>query len=349
MSEKLLTLLLYFDFTVNGNLKSLLISKTELLKLLDMELVLKVVEEVLKEHAKSRVIMPPKISIELSKEGVVEYDSHFHVMPAYVKLYDQLGAKLIGAFPARKFMGRSLISGIIILINPITGEIESIMDGSYITYIRTAALCLIGAKYLAPPKPRKLAIIGAGELGKHTLLAFSSYYTSLEKVTVFNRSWEKGVKYMDEMKNKVKLEIDLAETLEKATKDADIIITVTTAKAPLVRSEHIGEGMLLCAIGSYQEYSEDCVLKCDKIVVDDLEQAKFRGSLAPLFKQSLLTDKDIYADLSAIVSGKLKGRENDEEIIFFESLGIGSVDIAVAYYAYMKAKEYDLGESFSFE
>jgi len=211
--------------------------------------------------------------------------------------------------------------------------------------MRTGAVTGVGAKYLARPDSEVVAMIGAGVQARTQLLALLEVLKNLKEVRVYDIRKEASIKYSEEMSEKTGLRIVPVDTPKDAVVGADIIITVTVADEPIVKDKWVKEGSFFSHVGSYQEEEYEVVLHSDKIVVDEWEHVLHRGTpiLAKMYKEGVIKDEDIYANLGDIVIGRKPGRENPKERIFFAPIGMGSEDVAVGYIIYKNAKEKKLG------
>jgi ornithine cyclodeaminase/alanine dehydrogenase-like protein (mu-crystallin family) len=170
----------------------------------------------------------------------------------------------------------------------------------------------------------------------------------IREIRVTDRNRKLASMYVDEMREKLELDLRQTNTTQEAVKNADIIVTATTSKEPFLRAEWLKSGSFISAIGSYQEVHHEVTIKADKVVVDNLEQVKHRGNIGSMFERGYLTEKDIHGELEEIVVGKKKGRETDDEIILLVPIGMGSEDVAVAYLAFKRAKKEGLGQRVAF-
>lgn len=330
------------------NPSTLLITQEQVKSLLDMPTVLKIVERVYRSHGEGKVIMPPKVTLDLG-----EHDSWpFHkaalnAMPAYLGDVDIAGIKWAGGFQNNYKIGLPFISAMILLINPKTGAFIAVMDGVYITAIRTGAASAACAKVLARKDASVLGIIGAGVQGRMHLRAFQQVF-KLKEVRVIDIKEGAAEKYREEMTAELGLNILPKKSYRETVEGADIVCTVTIADEPLVQREWLKKGTLVVSAGSYQELDPEVVLSSDKIIVDSWAQTSHRGELAKLVEAGKLGEKNIYAEIGEILSGKKNGREREDENILTVPIGIGSLDIACAFEVYRKALEQKIGTQFSF-
>jgi len=259
---------------------------------------------------------------------------------------DVAGLKWAGGFWNNIHRGIPSVCGMILLIEPKTGQFRAVLDGSLITALRTAAQSVVGIKYLAAKNFTSIGIYGAGTQVRYHTLMFSKYFPSSE-VRVYDIRRELVEELVQEFSNKFDMKIIPCNNPQEPSK-ADVIITLTSSKTPFIRAEWVRRGQLVIALGSYQEIYPEVIRKADKIVVDQLQQALHRGALKVLADKGEITDNEVYATIGEIVAGLKAGRRGDEEIIFFEPIGTGMLDVAVAAIAYNKAVEQGIGQEFRF-
>lgn len=312
----------------------LVLDRRETEELLDMSEALKAVERAFKLEANGETIMPPKLYLDLPA-----YHGDFRAMPAYVD--NSVGLKWVSVYPDNHRRNYPCVMAIIILSDTETGCPLAIMDGTYITSMRTGAAGGVAVKYLARRSSSVIGIVGAGVQARTQLLAIDEVLPNIEEVKVFDLYGDRSQKYAEEMAAKLNISIRPVQTIEEAT-EADVVVTTTTSAVPIVKKQHIRPGTHINAIGADgrgKQEMEIGVLKNAKIVVDDIEQAAHSGEInVPLLKNLIALD-DIYASMGEIVAGKKRGRENDEEITVFDSTGLAIHDIICAKVVYNKARK----------
>lgn len=312
----------------------LFLSRSEIEELLSMGEALKAVEYAFELEAEGKAITPPKLYLNLP-----EYQGDFRAMPAYID--GCAGVKWVSAYPDNWRKNLPSVMATIVLCDPNTGYPLTIMEGTYITNVRTGAAGGIAVKYLARRDSSIIGMIGAGMQAKTQLLAISEVLPTVEEVKVFDQRQEASLRYVDEMRTRLNINIHPVETIEEATK-ADIVVTTTPSREPVVKKHYIRPGTHINAIGAdakgKQELEAD-VLKDAKIVVDNMEQASHSGEINVPLSQGLLKVEDIYGALGEVVARIKKGRENNEEVTIFDSTGLAIQDIICAKLVYEKAKE----------
>ncbi len=293
------------------------------------------------------VILPGKL---VTRWGQTPEDENvlgrINAMPGYVGgEYDMAGIKWIGSGPMNYKQGLPRASVSIILNDPDTKLPVCFADGTEVSAKRTGASGGIAVRLLSREDSEVVTICGAGAQGRTQLEAIMLVRPGIKKVYVYDIMEANARRYIDEMAPKYeKVQFALASDLEACVKESDIIICVTLANEPFIHSGWLKKGCLLAQLADY-EVTYDCVRKASKIVVDNWETIKHRmiSTAALMWKEGLITDDDIYAQLGGILNGSRPGRENDEEIIYFNAVGTGLLDIAVATRCYREALEMGIG------
>jgi alanine dehydrogenase len=312
----------------------LLLGRSKIEELLSIGEALKAVEHSFKLKTEGRAIMPPKLYLNLP-----EYQGDFRAMPAYID--GSAGVKWVSVYPNNWRQNLPSVMAIIILCDANTGYPLAVMDGTYITKIRTGAAGGVAVKYLARRDSSVIGLIGAGVQARTQLLAISEVLPKIEQVKIFDQQRDASVTYANEMGTELDINIRPVETIEEAL-EADIVVTTTPSREPVVKKQHIAPGTHINAIGAdakgKQELESD-LLKEAKIVVDNIEQASHSGEINVPLSQGVIKVEDIYGTLGEVVANMKKGRENDQEITIFDSTGLAIEDIICAKLVYEKAKE----------
>jgi ornithine cyclodeaminase len=211
----------------------------------------------------------------------------------------------------------------------------AVMDGTIVSAMRTGGVTGLAAKYFARRDSRVAGIIGAGTQNRTQLMALKEVLPELEKVRVYDLSEERSRTFAREVGESLGISVEAAARREDALKGADVIVSATTSKGPVVFAEDLEPGCFYSHVGGYEaDYA--VVEKADKIAVDDWYQIKHRmtQTLALMFDEGLIKDDVIYAELGDVASGKKPGRESEKEIVYFNSVGMAVEDIAVAKRVY---------------
>jgi len=318
-------------------MRVLLISRRDVEGIASMKEVMDAVEKAFRAKGLGKVEMPPKVYVNFPK-------GDFRVMPCYIPELGFSGVKIVNSHPENpERYGLPTVMATIVLIDPETGKPVAIMDGTWITSMRTGAAGGIAAKYLARKDSKIVGMIGAGVQARTQLLALNEVF-DIEEVRVYAKTLAECEKFREDMKY-LGLNI-LPRKIEDAVRGCDILVTTTPVTQPIVKNEWISEGMHINAIGadsSGKEELEPEILRRAKIVVDDWEQACHSGEVNVPLSKGIISKTNIYAELGEIIAGKKPGRISDEEITIFDSTGLAIQDLATATLVYKKAKASGLG------
>lgn len=313
----------------------------------DMPAVIHDVERAYALVEQGDVIVPGKLAMRWGKTAEDEnVYGRINAMPGYIGgEYGIAGIKWIGSGPQNYKQGLPRASVTIVLNDPDTKLPVCIADGTEVSAKRTGASGGVAMKLLSREDAENLMICGAGAQGRTQLEAAMIVRPGLKRIFVYDIRKESSLRFIEESKSKYpELEFICAETPEAAAREADIIVCVTLADRPFIEYEWLKKGCLLMNMADY-EVSNDCVAKASKIVVDNWDSIKHRmiSTVALMWKDGLIKDEDISAQLGEILIGSKPGRENDDEIIYFNAVGMGILDLAVAARCYRLAQEKGLG------
>jgi len=329
-------------------LETLILSDHEVRELISMRDVMDAVELAFREKGLGRVQMPPKIYLFFSR-----YNGDLRAMPSYLEEMNISAVKVVNVHPDnRERYGLPTIMAVIILVDPRNGFPLAIMGGTTITNMRTGAAGGIAAKHLARRDSRVVGLVGAGVQARTQLMALLEVFGSLDEVRVWSRSDETKMRFIDEASAIYgrMCRFVAASSVEDAVKGADIIVTTTPSRAPLVMNDWIKPGVHINCIGADapgKEELDPAILKRAKIVVDDWEQASHSGEINVPLKMGLISRSDIWAEMGEIVAGIKPGRVGDNEITVFVSTGLAIQDAVTANLVYKRALERGVGRRIS--
>jgi len=327
-------------------MKTLLLTESQVKRLLTMEEVIEAVELAFAEKGLDRAQMPPKLYIFYQK-----YNGDLRAMPSYLEGLDISAVKIVNVHSDnRSKFNLPTVMATVILIDPKIGAPIAIMGGTWITDIRTGAAGGIAAKYLARKDSRIVGLVGAGAQAKTQLMALLSLYGGLEEVRVWSRTKETREAFVAEMKPQCAEKVTRilpVERAEDAVRRADIVTTTTPSRVPVVMNDWISPGTHVNCIGADapgKQELDPAILKRAKIVVDDWEQASHSGEINVPLSKGLLKPEDIWCELGKIVAGLKQGRASDDEITAFVSTGLAIEDAVTANIAYKKAMGHRIGQ-----
>ena len=318
-------------------MKVLLLSRAEIEGLITVREAIEAVEGAFRAKGLGKAQMPPKSYIYFDR-----YDGDFRVMPAYLEEQGAAGVKIVNAHPLNpKEYGLPTVMAVIVLLDPKTGAPLAIMDGTWITNIRTGAGGAVAAKYLARRDSHIVAMVGAGVQARTQLIALKEVL-DIAEVRINDISAEKARQYAEEMGKQLGVNVKAVGDTGRAVEGADVVVTTTPARKPILMNDWVSEGMHINAIGADAPGKQELdpqILTRAKVVVDDVEQAIHGGEVNVPLSEGVIARGDIYADLGEVVTGKKPGRTSHEEITIFDSTGLAVQDIATDWVVYQKARK----------
>jgi ornithine cyclodeaminase len=273
-------------------------------------------------------------------------------MPAYVRsAQDQaLAIKVVSLFPTNPVHGLAYIQAAVLVLDPETGRAIALLEGSSLTAIRTGAAGGAAIDLLARKGSKIAAIFGAGAQGR-TQLEAACAARKIETAFVFDADKEKSAVFAAEMKTLTK-DIRIARNAKEAVENADVICTATTSLEPVFEDKDIKAGTHISAVGSYTPDMQEIpaeTLQRAKIFVDSrvasLEEA---GDLIQPMRAGLFDESHICGELGEVVLGQIPGRQSDDEITYFKSVGIAVQDAMAAQVALTNARKMNIGTEVKF-
>jgi ornithine cyclodeaminase/alanine dehydrogenase-like protein (mu-crystallin family) len=317
------------------------LSAEEIQSVLSVDEVITVTEDVYRRTGQGRVVCPAKISLPLP--GNDETNMHWiNSMPAFLAEDNIVGMKWVNVTSANRARSLPVTMGTIILNDAATGLPLAMMDGTWITHVRTGASVAIGAKYFARKDSKTATIIGAGSEGESAFKALIKLF-DLRKINIVDIHRSAGEKFAREHSN-TKVEFSIFENIQEAVQTSDLVILTTTARRPLMMVDWAKPGDFICTVSCFADLDSRFIDHSDKLIVDDAHCALHRiGAMAGL----KVGPEKLYADICQVAAGKFNRRENDQEIITYSPAGMGAVDVALAAMAYRKAQKTGLGTTVS--
>lgn len=319
---------------------TLILSKNDVMKVLEMSDCMGVVEKAFGELAAGTAVLPLRINIT-PPDGLALY------MPAYLKEMGALACKVVTVYknnPTNYNMPTTI--GKVMLQDPKTGNVICIMDGGYLTAVRTGAASGVATTYLArEDKNQTVGIFGAGVQARMQLWAVS-IARDIAKVLVYDVSDQAAEKFAEEMSKKLYLEIEKAKKPEDLLQ-ADIICTATSSPTPIFDGSKVKEGTHINGIGSHTPNARELdteIIKRSRFIADSREAClKEAGDIMIPIKEGAVSEKHICAELGEIILGRKPGRMGNKEITLFKSNGLAIQDVATAKLVYEKALKAKIG------
>lgn len=313
---------------------ALLISESEVQQLLPMNVALEAIEECFRRMGEGRAKLQMRQRLELPEKGFLHY--------------------MAGADAASGYMGMKIytsVAGALRFIVPLyraaTGELLALMEANHLGQIRTGAASGIATRYMARQDAKTLGIIGTGFQARTQLAAIAGVRNLLQ-VRVFGRDKDRRETFAREMSEQTKISVEPVETAEAAVRDADIVVTVTSASRPVLHGAWLAPGAHVNAVGANfpqkRELDEEAVTRAGIIAADSREQSKVEaGDLIHVLGSDFHRWANV-KEISDIVIGAAPGRTSDRQITLFKSNGIATEDVAAAARVYEAALKTGAGK-----
>ncbi len=269
------------------------------------------------------------------------------LMPAYIGGADPVyGAKTGGFFPGNSAMGLDPHQGCVLLFSGSTGALLGVMAASEITGIRTAAMTGLATRLLARPEAQTLAMVGSGHQAAWQLAAVAAA-RPLTKVKVAARSLVSAQAFVAAQQPHYNFTLEAVASVEEAVAHVDIVVTVTSAREPIVKAEWIVPGTHLNVVGSSTPSHaeiEPALMGRASLFVDRRESTlNEAGDYLNAQKAGLVTPESLLAEIGELVIGQHPGRTSPGEVTLFKSLGMALEDVATARVLYQRARERQVG------
>lgn len=309
--------------------------------------ILSAIEDSLRMQGKGETSIEPRMHIR-PRAGV---EGHFNVLRGWIGgEIDSAGTKVVGDFVDNYKSGRPSEYGLLTLFDPRMGAPKALIDATGITEMRTGAITALGAKYLAPEKPKVLGHIGARGTAYWNVRLLCHLF-DFEEVRVHSRRPESQEAFAAQLRADLGREITVTEDWKSCLQDADIVVEASrlSEPQPLLKTEWIKPGALVVPYGTMSAVELNLTDIMDKVVMDDWGQAHgVFGALREHVDQGKLTAETLHAELGQIVAGVKPGRESAEETILFWHRGLSLSDIALGHAMLAKAKEMGVGQRLRF-
>lgn len=327
-------------------MKTLLLKKEEVGRLISMKEVIGTVEEAYKAFSGGQVDQPPYIGIHLPSGGEIDFKL------GYCKGNEIISMKASsGGLPDNpRLYGVPSGMGTVLLFDAKSCALICVMDGSLLTGLRTGACGAVSVKALARKNSRKVTSIGTGNQARMQIRAITEVM-KIEEIHAWDRTPESLSKFKADIESEFGIPVIKAGSAKEAVGQADILITTTRGKGSLVEAGWVKPGTHIVAIGTdmkgKQEFEPE-IFRNAKIVNDSIAQCIDKGETFHPLDRGIITMDDIHGEIGEILLGRKPGRESDEEITIFDSTGMAIQDNTTAYKIYQNAIEGNVGTFFEF-
>jgi len=323
-----------------GNYVVLLLNRADVISVLEMKDCIDALEKAFSELANGTAVLPLRIAIT-PPDGLSLY------MPAYLRDMDTLACKIVTVYKNNpKDHNMPTTIGKVMLQDPKTGDVTCIMDGGYLTAVRTGAVSGLATKYLAREKAgMTAAIFGAGAQAKMQLWGVCEA-RDISRALVYDAFPEAADAFAKEMGEKLGILVEVV-TDPSVMFQADIICTATSSSTPIFDGNSVNPGTHINGIGSHSPKARELdstIIKQSLLIADSYEACLNEcGDIMLPIEEGVITKDHIHADLGEIVIGKKQGRASDDQITIFKSNGLAIQDAATARIIYDRAKELGIG------
>ena len=302
-----------------------------------------VIEDAFKSLSLGKTVMPPILRLDIEK-----YHGESDVKAAYIEGLDSFAVKVASGFFNNPKLGLPSSNGLMILLDSQTGVIKSVLlDKGYLTDVRTAIAGAIASKYLSNLNSSTVAIVGAGIQARMQLEALT-LVRDIKNVNVWSRDIKKAHAYIENVGKNINLNFQAFDNINEVVKTADILITTTPSKKPLIDFSALPKGIHITAMGSdaeeKNELNPNIIKNCDAYVPDSQAQTSILGELNHAIKNNLIKNDMIFNDLGKIILNPELARKNTHDITVADLTGTGVQDTAIARYAYSIALNKNLGK-----
>ncbi len=327
-------------------METILLNQSQIKELMSMKEIIDSVETAFEVHAQRKVEMPAKEYLFYKK-----FRGDLRIMPCFIRGMNESGVKCVNVHPdnPRKHELPTVMA-VIELVDPETGFPISIMDGTWITNMRTGAAAGVATKYLARDNSEVLGLVGAGV---QTLTGFEAIkeVMDIKEVRVSCRTCGTRERFASHITETYGIEAKAVETIKEAVVGSDVLLTTTPSREPIVKSKWVGPGTHINAMGADAPGKEELdghVFYKSKLFIDGWDQASHSGEINIPVAEGIVKESDVQGTLGSVVIGDIPGRTSDEDITIFDSTGLAVQDIVTAWNIYQKALNNGIGQKMNF-
>ena len=304
--------------------------------------ILTAIETSLRAQGDGNTVIEPRMHLVPDES----FGGHFNVLRGYIAPGNTAGIKIVGDYHDNYKQGLPSEFGLLNLFDGKTGQPRAVVDATGITEMRTGAVTAIGAKYLAPAKPRVLGHIGARGTAYWNVRLLDHLF-DFEEIRVHSRRVESRASFAARLEADLGKPIVVTEDWQSCLEGADILVEAArlTQPEPLFKTEWIKPGALVVPYGTMSTVEDDITEVMDKIVVDDWGQCLVGpyGCLRRHVDSGRVTRATIHGELGEICAAKISARESDDETCLFWHRGLSTSDIALGCALLDKAEKLGIG------
>jgi alanine dehydrogenase len=319
----------------------LVLSEKQVQRLIAIDDLIEALAQAHVQYSTGKAVMPVRLVVPLP-----QIQGRITSMPGFLSEDQALGMKVVTYFQENSKQGLPAILATIMLFSAATGEMIATMDGSYITAIRTACASALATKLLANPETPVLGILGAGVQARAHIQALNRV-RKIEKIKLYSPSGTSAAAVQKELTPQVDAAIEVAQSAEAVVRGADIVVTTTTAKEPILKVEWLKAGAHINAVGSHRPDLREIdgpTLTRATIVVDSRDAIMVEcGDILLALKEKSIGENHIHGEIGEVLAKIKPGRTRRDELTLYKSVGIAIQDVAAANLVYRKALEKGIG------
>jgi ornithine cyclodeaminase len=294
--------------------------------------------------AEGQATMPPVMRID-----VAENHGEVDVKTAYVHGLDHFAIKVASGFLDNPLLGLPYGSGMMIVMSARTGFLEAILlDNGYLTDLRTGIAGAIAARHLARQRIETAGVIGSGMQARYQIRGLR-LVRDFRRLMVYGIVPDQVQRYAEEMRQELGVEVAIAGHPEQVVRHSDFVVTTTPSREPYLKAEWLHPGLHITCMGSDAEHKQelyaDVLGRADRLVCDRKSQCFRLGELHHALEAGVISEQSQIAELGELTSGRVPGRQRDDEITICDLTGVGVQDTAIALLAYERALGKGLGIS----
>jgi ectoine utilization protein EutC len=325
----------------------LLLREKEIRALLDPAACIEAMAQAFAAYASGKAQLPPVINLEVPEHG-----GEVHIKTGHLSGGPYYAVKIASGFYGNATLGLPSSNGMVLVFDSRTGVPAAfLLDNGFITDLRTAAAGALAAKYLARKQVETVGVIGSGAQARYQMKLLS-LVRPFREARVWGRNREKASACIEDVRRTDiagQPAFAVAESVQQAVREADVVITVTASREPLVRAEWLAPGATVIAVGSdgpeKQELDVEVLARADRIVADSLPQCLRLGEIHHAVEQGAINKEKVSAELGEIAAGLKAGRTSDQELIVCDLTGVGVQDVAAASLVMERALAAGAGEN----
>jgi alanine dehydrogenase len=319
----------------------LILTETQVQALIDVDELITALERAHIQYSTGKTVMPVRLVVPLP-----QIDGRITAMPGFLNEDRALGMKVVTYFQNNPNQNLPSILATIMLFSTETGKMMAVMDGGYITAIRTACASAMATKVLSNPTASVLGVLGAGVQARAHIRALCRV-RKLQTIKIYSPSGSSATKVKQELESEIGITIAVSNSVEESVRGCDLIVTATTAKEPIVSARWLQPGVHINAIGSHRPDAREldgATLARSKVFVDSRQaiMAECGDVLLALAEKSVMPDH-VQTEIGEVLAGTRPGRSKPDEVTLYKSVGIAIQDVATADLVYHKALEQNLG------